>query len=136
VTIPKGGANGVIISQAGRFGGWSLYVKDGKPMYAYNFLGLSTYKVAAAKALPEGKVTIRYEFVYDGGGVGKGGKGTILVNGEKGAEGRIDRTQGMIFSADEGADVGMDGETNVTNDYKERDNKFTGKINKVTVDLK
>ncbi len=136
VQVPKGGANGVILSQAGRFGGWSLYVKDGKPMYTYNFLGLSSYKVAAPTPLPEGKVTIRYEFAYDGGGLGKGGKGTIFVNGDKVAEGRIDRTQANLFSADEGADVGLDGETPVTDDYAERDNKFTGKIGKVTVDLK
>ena len=136
VQISEGGANGVILSQAGRFGGWALYLKDGKPTYTYNFLGLNAYKVAAAKALPAGKATIRYEFIYDGGGPGKGGKGTILVNGEKVAEGRIDRTQPGMFSADEGADVGLDGETNVTDDYKERDNKFTGKIQKVTVELK
>ncbi len=136
VTIPKGGANGVILSQAGRFGGWTLYVKDGKPIYTYNFLGLSASKVASPKTLPEGKVTIRYEFVYDAGGLGKGGKGTIFVNGENVAEGRIDRTQGYAFSADEGADVGLDGETPVTNDYKQGDNKFTGKIQKVTIELK
>ena len=136
VQVPKGGANGVILSQAGRFGGWSLYVKDGKPTYTYNFLGLSSYKVAAPTPLPEGRVTIRYEFAYDGGGMGKGGKGTIFVNGEKVAEGRIDRTQANLFSADEGADVGLDAETPVTDDYEERDNKFTGKIDKVTIDLK
>jgi arylsulfatase len=137
VTIPKGGANGVILSQAGRFGGWSLYVKDGKPMYAYNFVGLSEYKVASAKALPEGKVTIRYEFKYEGGKeLGKGGTGTLFVNGERVAEGRIDRTHPNFFSFDEGADVGQDGETNVTSDYKEGDNKFTGKIGKVTIEQK
>lgn len=136
VQIPKGGANGVIIAQAGRFGGWSLYVKGGKPVYTYNFLGLKEYKIASPKALPEGKVTIRYEFAYDGDGMGKGGKGTIFVNGDKAAEGRIDRTQPFVFSADEGADVGLDGETPVTSDYKERDNRFTGRIQKVTVDLK
>jgi N-sulphoglucosamine sulphohydrolase, C-terminal len=136
VTIPKGGANGVILSQAGRFGGWSPYVKDGKPMYTYNYAGLSASKVASPKALPEGKVTIRYELKYDGGGLGKGGVGTLLVNGENVAEGRIERTQPNVFSADEGADVGVDGETPVTDDYEERDNKFTGQIGKVTVDLK
>lgn len=136
VQIPEGGANGVVIAQAGRFGGWSLYLKDGKPTYAYNYLGLNSYKVAASKALPTGKATIRYQFSYDGVGPGKGGVGTILVNGEKVAEGRIERTQGFIFSADEGVDVGLDGETNVTDDYKEGDNKFTGKIRKVTVELK
>lgn len=136
VQIPAGGANGVILSQAGRFGGFSLYVKDGKPTYTYNYLGLSSSKVASPKALPEGKVTIRYEFKYDGGGFGKGGVGAILVNGEKVVEGRIDRTQPYVFSADEGADVGRDGETPVTSDYKQEDNRFTGKIDKVTVELK
>lgn len=136
VQIPEGGANGVILAQAGRFGGWSLYLKDGKPTYTYNFLGIHAYKVAADKVLPAGKATIRYEFAYDGGGLGKGGQGRILINGEKVAEGRIDRTQPGIFSADEGADVGLDGETNVTSDYKEGDNKFTGRIRKVTVDVK
>jgi arylsulfatase len=105
-------------------------------MYTYNFLGLSSSKVASAKSLPEGKVTVRYEFKYDGDGFGKGGVGTIFVNGEKVAEGKIDRTQGYAVSADEGADVGQDGETNVTDDYKQGDNKFTGRIHKVVVELK
>lgn len=135
VTIPKGGANGVIIAQAGRFGGWSLYLKDGRPVYAYNYLGLSLYKVASPTRLPEGKATIRYEFAYDGGGPGKGGTGTLLVNGVKVAEGRIDRTQPAAFSADEGVDVGEDGETPVSPDYRQRDNAFTGKIKKVTVEV-
>ena len=135
VQIPEGGGNGVIIAQAGRFGGWSLYLKDGKPRFAYNFLGLKTYKVAADKALPAGKATIRYEFTYDGGGLGKGGTGTILVNGKKVAEGRIDRTQAFIYSADEGVDVGIDGETAVSDDYKEGDNTFTGKIQKVVIEV-
>jgi arylsulfatase A-like enzyme len=136
VEIPEGGASGAILAQAGRFGGWSFYLKDGKPMYAYNYLGLETFKVSASKAIPAGKATIRFEFNYDGGGPGKGGKGIILVNGEKVAEGHIERTQGFVFSADEGADVGQDGETPVTSDYKEGDNGFTGKIQKVTIELK
>ena len=135
VEIPEGGANGVILAQAGRFGGWSLYLKDGKPMYAYNFLGLKTYKVAGTKALPAGKATIRYEFTYDGGGLGKGGTGKILVDGKEVATGKIERTQPFAFSADEGADVGMDSETPVTDDYKEGDNKFTGKIKKVVIEV-
>jgi len=134
--IPQGGAHGVILSQAGRFGGWSLYVKDGKPMYTYNYLGLSASTVASSTALPVGKVNVRYEFVYAGGGLGKGGTGTILVNGKKVAEGKFERTQPIVFSADEGADVGQDGETPVTDDYREGDNAFTGKIGKVTVELK
>jgi arylsulfatase A-like enzyme len=136
VEIPQGGANGVILAQAGRFGGWSLYMKDGKPTYTYNFLGLQRFNVAAAQPLPAGKATIRFEFAPDGPGMGKGGIGTILVNGQKVAEGRIERTQCCFFSADEGADVGVDEATPVTEDYKEGNNKFTGKINSVTIDLK
>jgi len=136
VEIPQGGANGVILVQGGRFGGWSLYLKDGKPTYCYNFLGLQEFKVAAPKALAQGKATVRMNFDYDGGGIGKGGTATILVNGEQVASGRIERTQPMIFSADETAAVGVDDATPVTADYRERENSFTGKILKVTVDVK
>lgn len=135
VEIPASGADGVILSQAGRFGGWSLYVKEGKPIYAYNFLGLKTTKIVGNDSLPAGRSTIRFEFAYDGPGLGKGGTGTILVNGNKVVEGKIDRTQGMAFSADEGADVGQDGETPVSDDYKQGDNKFTGKIKKVVIEV-
>ena len=110
----------MILCQAGRFGGWSLYLKDGKPTYTYNFLGLQRYTVAATEAVPAGKATIRFEFAYDGGKPGAGGTGTILVNGKKVAEGRIEHTQGFVFSADEGADVGVDEGTPVTDDYKGR----------------
>jgi arylsulfatase len=134
VEIPKGGANGVILAQAGRFGGWSFYLKDGKPTYTYNWLGLQRYTVAAKQALPAGKATIRFEFAYDGGGVGKGGTGTLFVNGKSVATGRIEHTQCCAFSADEGADVGADEGTPVTEAYKVPF-KFTGKIAKVTIEL-
>jgi hypothetical protein len=136
VDSPAGGANGVIIAQGGRFGGWSLYMKGGKPIYVYNFLGLQRFTVAAQQAVPAGKATIRFEFAYDGGGLAKGGLGTIYVNDKKVGEGRIERTQPMIFSADETADVGEDDATPVTEEYKAYDNKFTGKILKVTIDVK
>jgi arylsulfatase A-like enzyme len=136
VTIPKGGAKGVILAQAGRFGGWSLYLKDGKPTYHYNFLGLQRFTIAAKQAVPAGKATIRYEFAYDGGGLAKGGTGTIFVNGKKVAEGRIERTQPMAFSGDEGADVGEDGETPVTENYGiPAPYNLTGTITKVTIEL-
>jgi arylsulfatase len=133
--IPQGGANGVILAQGGRFGGWSLYLKDGKPTFCYNFLGLIPYKVAAPSALTPGKCTVRMEFAYDGGGLGKGGSVTLLVNGNKVANGRVEHTQAMVFSADDPADVGIDDGTNVTDDYKEGDNAFTGTILKVVVDV-
>jgi arylsulfatase len=137
VDIPSGGANGVILAQAGRFGGWSLYLKDGKPTYTYNYLSLNRFTIGAATPLSAGKATIRYEFAYDGGGLGKGGVGTIFVNGEKVAEGRVEYTQPMIFSADEGADVGEDGETPVVEDYGlPAPYMFSGRIAKVTVELK
>jgi arylsulfatase A-like enzyme len=135
VEIPQGGANGVILAQAGRFGGWSFYLKDGKPTYTYNWLGLKSYTVAGAQALPAGKATVRFEFAYDGGGAGKGGTGTLYVNGKNVATGRIDQTQCCVFSADEGADVGADEGTPVTEDYQVPF-KFTGKIAKVTIELK
>ena len=135
VEIPKNGANGVLLTQGGRFGGWSLYLKDGKPTYTYNWLGLQRYAVAATQALPPGKATIRFEFAYDGGGLGKGGKGTLFVNGKQVATGRIERTQCCVFSADEGADVGIDEGTPVTEAYKVPF-KFTGKIARVTVEMK
>jgi arylsulfatase len=136
VEVPQGGADGVVLAQGGRFGGWSLYFKDGRPVYTYNFLGLQRFNVGATQAVPAGKATVRFDFAYDGGGPGKGGLGTIFVNGTKVAEARIERTQPGIFSADETADVGEDDATPVTDDYKAYDNKFTGKILKVTVDLK
>jgi arylsulfatase len=137
VTIPEGGASGVILAQAGRFGGWSLYMKNGRPTYTYNFLGLKRFTIAAKDTVPAGKATIRFEFAYDGGGLGKGGTGTLFVNGKQVAQGPIERTQAMMFSADEGADVGEDGETPVIEDYGvPAPYRFTGKIGKITIDLK
>jgi arylsulfatase A-like enzyme len=136
VEIPQGGANGVILAQGGRFGGWSLYLKEGKPTYCYNFLGLQQFRVSTPQPLAAGKATIRMNFDYDGGGIGKGGTATILVNGEKAATGRMERTQAILFALDETAGVGQDDASPVTSDYKEHDNSFTGKIFKVVVDVK
>ena len=97
-------ANGVIIAQAGRFGGWSLYLKDGKPTYCYNFLsGWRNSRSASPQALAAGKATVRMNFDYDGGSAGKAARPASKVNGEKVASGRIERTQMAIFSADETA---------------------------------
>jgi arylsulfatase len=135
VEVPNGGASGVLLAQAGRFGGWSLYLKDGKPTYTYNWLGLNEYTVASTQALPAGKATIRYEFIYDGGGVGKGGALTIFVNDQQVATGRIEHTQANMFSADEGADVGADDGTAVTKAYA-IPFEFTGRIHRVSIELK
>jgi arylsulfatase len=135
VEVPRNGANGALLAQAGRFGGWSLYVKDGKPTYTYNWLGLQRYTIASPQPLPPGKVTVRYEFAYDGGGPAKGGQGTLFVNGKQVATGRVERTQCCMYSADEGTDVGADEGTPVTEAYKSPF-RFTGKITTVTVELK
>ena len=128
--------NGVIVAQAGSFGGWVLYMKDGKAHFEYNFFGVERTNIAASAATPAGKHEIRYEFVPDAPKPGAGGKSVLFVDGQKVAEGHIPKTQPYAFSADEGADVGVDGETPVSNDYKQGDNKFTGKVVKVTIDVK
>jgi arylsulfatase len=137
VDVPEGGANGTVIAQGGRFGGWSLYVRDGVPAYDYNFLGLQRTSVASSKKLPAGKSELRFEFDYDGGGSAKGGQGRLFVNGEKVAEGRIPATQPGMFSADETADVGIDLGTPVVEAIgAEAKSRFTGRIPKVTVQVK
>jgi arylsulfatase len=137
VDVPEGGANGTVIAQGGRFGGWSLYVRDGVPAYDYNFLGLQRTSVASSKKLPTGKSELRFEFDYDGGGPAKGGQGRLFVNGEKVAEGRIPATQPGMFSADETADVGIDLGTPVVEAIgAEAKSRFTGRIPKVTVQVK
>jgi arylsulfatase A-like enzyme len=136
IDVPAGGVEGVILAQGGRFSGWSLYVKNGRPVYAYNWLGREHYRIAAKDSLPTGPVTLRYDFTYDGGGRGRGGLGALTVNGRKVAEGRIERTIANVFSPDEGATVGVDDETAVTDDYRERDNRFTGRLGKIVVELK
>jgi arylsulfatase A-like enzyme len=134
--IPAGGANGAILAQGCRFGGWSLYMKDGKPAYTYNFLGLARYTVAAPEALPGGPATVVLDFAYDGGGPGKGGKATLSVNGKSVAETRVEKTQPNIFSADETADVGIDNQTPVAEGIGiGPETRFSGKINKVTLEV-
>ena len=163
VSIPEGGTDGVIITQGGRFGGWSLYLKNGKPTYTYNWLGMQRYTIASTEPVPAGKATIRYTFAYDGvelgqaglgmkflkllpsftiehvfALVGKGGLGTLFVNGKKVAEGRIEHTHPARIAGNEGVDVGEDDGTPVIEDYGiiPAPYTFTGKIDRVTIDLK
>jgi len=126
--------NGVIVCQGGRFGGLSFYFKNGKPAFTYNFLGMESTNIVASQALKPGKYKLVYDFKYDGGGLGKGGIGTITVDGNKVAEGKIGRTQPGIFSVDDLADVGVDDGTWVA-DYG-ASAKFNGRINKVVLEQK
>jgi len=125
--------NGVIVCQGGRFGGLALYLKNGKPEFTYNFLGLESTSITSSQSLQPGKYKIVYDFKYDGGGNGKGGVGTITVNGNKVAEVKLMRTQPGIFSVDDLADVGIDDGTWVA-DYGSS-SKFNGKINKVNIEV-
>ena len=135
LVVPAVEAEGVIIHQGGKYGGWSLYAKAGKAKFAYNFLGLKLFTTEASKPIPSGEHQVRMEFKYDGGGLGKGGNVTLYYDGQKVGEGRVDSTQPMVFSADECLDIGRESGTNVTPDYKPETSKFTGKIKWVQIDL-
>lgn len=133
VDVPSN-ADGVIIAQAGRFGGWTLYTKSGKVSHEYNFFGLENTRISSPKPLAPGKHTLKYDFVISEKKPGSGGACILYVDGEKVAEGTIPKTQPFAYSADEGVSVGSDPETNVSREYKEGHNHFTGKITKITVD--
>ncbi len=135
--IPAKGAEGVIIAQGGRFGGWSLYAKDGKAKFVYNVLGIQEFPIEATQSIPAGKHQVRMEFAYDGGGLGKGGNVTLYYDGKNVGAGRVGATQAMIFSADETTDVGYESGTPVSSDYSTENgnSKFNGRINWVQLDL-
>jgi arylsulfatase len=135
IEVPEGGANGVILSQGGAFGGFALYAHDGKPAYCYNLFGLRQFKVYGREAIPSGEHQVRMEFTYDGGGLGKGGDVTLFVDGEPVGEGRVEGTVPMLFSADETTDVGSDTATPVSDDYGPHDSHFTGDVQWVQLDI-
>jgi arylsulfatase len=135
LTIPEGGAQGVIITQGGSVGGWSLYVKNGKLKYCYNFFGINHYFTEAESPIPAGKHQVRMEFNYDGGGLAKGGGVILYYDGKPVGKGRVDQTQPMGFSADEACDVGGDTGSPASPDYGERGNAFKGEIHWVQLDI-
>jgi hypothetical protein len=135
IEVPKGGAEGVIVAQGGGFGGWSLYLKDGKPVYCYNLAGLMQVKAEGEKPVGPGEHQVRMELDYDGGGLGKGGGLSLYLDGEKIGEGRVEATVPMVFSGDETTDVGSDGGTPVSDDYGATDNEFTGAVGWVQIDI-
>src|SRR6188472_1431799 len=135
VDVPEGGAEGVIIAHGGRFGGWSLYAKDGRAKFHYNVLGIKSFDVEASEPVPAGTTQVRMEFAYDGGGMGKGGNVTLYYDGTEVGSGRVDQTQGFIFSADETTDVGRETGTTVSPDYTAHTSKFNGKIHWIRIDL-
>jgi hypothetical protein len=128
IEVPEKGAEGVIVAQGANIGGWSLYAKNGKLKYCYNLAGVNYYYVEATRALPAGEHQVRMEFAYAGGGLGKGGQVTLYVDGEKVGEGAIPMTQAIVFSADDGCDVGEDSGAPVSQDYGSRGNAFNGTV--------
>ena len=129
-------ANGVIIAQGGRFGGWSLYVQDGVPSYVYNYVGLHSTTITSSEPLPTGKATLRMKFDYAGEGKpGAGGTVTLYINDDVVGTGELEKTQPAIFSADETAGVGADLETVVTDQYSRATSLYTGKIDRVTIKI-
>jgi len=128
IVVPEKGAEGVIVSQGANIGGWSLYAKDGKLKYCYNWGGFKNFFVEGSTPIPAGEHQVRMEFAYAGGGLGKGGKTTLLVDGKKVGEGEIGATLAMVFSADDGCDVGEDSGAPVSPDYGAQGNAFNGRV--------
>ncbi|MGB8352173.1 MAG: arylsulfatase [Gaiella sp.] len=134
VTVPEGGAEGVIVSQGGAYAGWSLYLEGGRPTYCYNLFGVRQFHTRGDTSVPAGEHQVRMEFGYDGGGLGKGGTVTLYVDGTACAEGRVDATVPMVFSADETCDVGSDTASPVSSDYTSAESRFTGIVEWVQID--
>jgi arylsulfatase A-like enzyme len=135
VEVPDAGPEGVIIAQGGAYAGWSLYAKEGKPVYCYNLFGLQRFKIEGDAPIPAGTHQVRMEFAYDGGGLAKGGAVSLYVDGEKSGEGRVEASVPMAFSGDETCDVGSDTASPVSDDYKGASSVFTGTVNWVQIDI-
>jgi arylsulfatase len=128
IIVPASGAEGVIVAQGGNAGGWSLYAKGGKLKYCYNLFGIQQFYAESNSALPPGDHQVRMEFAYAGGGLGKGGTVSLFVDGKKVGEGKVSATEPMLFSADDGCDVGVDTGAPVSPDYGARGNQFNGVV--------
>ncbi|HME81136.1 MAG TPA: arylsulfatase [Candidatus Eremiobacteraceae bacterium] len=130
ITVPSSGATGVIIADGGRFGGYSLWLDHGKPTFSYNFVELEMFRWKGASALSPGQHSVVFSFKYDGGGFGKGGVGTLSVDGTTVDSHRVPHTTPLTLPWFEGLDVGMDNSTPVDANYTVP-NAFTGSISQV-----
>jgi hypothetical protein len=145
VEIPQGSAEGMIVTQGGRFGGYGFYVLKGKPVFLYNFLDLQRTRWEGSDALSPGKHTLEFDFKYDGlgfatlafnnvSGIGRGGTGVLRVDGQEVARQSIAHTIPLIMQWDENFDIGADTGTPVSEDYQVPF-KFTGKLDKLTLKI-
>jgi len=135
VTVAPDGAGGVIIAQGGEFGGWALYVTNGRLTYCHNFLGLQRFKVQAEARLEPGAHEVRMELAYDGGGLGKGGTVSLSVDGQAAGAGPIGATVPMVYSLDETTDIGRDTASPVSDDYTADESIFRGTVEWVRIDI-
>jgi arylsulfatase len=135
VEIPASGGEGMIFTQGGITAGWGFYLLNGKLIGLHNYIAEERYRAVSTQNVPTGKVTLTFDFKYDGGGMGKGGTITLLANGTKIGEARVAKTAGFKYSLYEGQDVGEDSGSPVDFDYTPPF-KFSGRIIKVTVELK
>jgi arylsulfatase len=128
VVVPDGPLNGTIVAQGGKFGGWSVYAKDGTLKFAYSLFGVRAFTIAADTPLSSGEQQLRAEFAYDGGGLAKGGTVTLYRDGQKVGQGRVEVTEPVIFSATEGLDIGSEKGTAVAPECDVATSGFTGEI--------
>jgi hypothetical protein len=135
VEIPKGGAEGMLNTLGGRFGGYGLYLLKGKPVFTYNLLALERFRWEGPQALTPGKHTILFDFKYDGPGMAKGGAGVLSVDGKEVARKTIPHTVPAVMTIDESFDVGVDSRTGVDDKDYQSPFRFTGKLDKLTIKL-
>jgi len=135
VEVKDDTTNGAIIAQGGRFAGWSLYMKNGYPVFCYNWFNRQHYYIGSREQLNAGKHFIHFEFIYDGGGIGKGGTGILYADDHEIGQGRIENTIPFLFSADDFMDIGKDSGAPVTDDYDSYQAVFTGTINWVKINI-
>ena len=137
IDVPQGGANGMLVTQGGWFSGWGLYLKDGKPTFTMDLLDIERPKWQSADALPPGKHTIVFDWKMDPQGppLGRGGTGTLSVDGKQAAQRSLPKTQPLIWAWDETLDVGSDTGTPVDDKDYQVPFAFTGKLGKITVEL-
>jgi arylsulfatase len=128
IEVPDSGAQGVIIAQGASIGGWSLYAHDGKLKYCYNLGGIKHFFAESEGPLPAGDHQVRMEFDYHGEGLGGGGTVRLYVDGTEVGSGEVEATLAMIFSADDGCDVGLDSGSAVSPDYRAGQTTFTGRV--------
>ena len=144
IDVPQGGAEGMIVTEGGRFGGYGMYLLKGKPVFLWNLLDLKRIRWEGTEALAPGKHTIEYDFKYDGlgfatlafnnlSGIGRPGAGTLKVDGKVVSTQTLERTVPLVLPWDETFDIGSDTGTPVDDRDYQVPFKFTGKINKLTI---